>query len=169
MSIYHLESRLFIPLNKEEAWDFISNPDNLLKITPAKVQFKFLYPREEGFYQGQIFTYQLSPLPGFTTKWVSEITSIDHGNYFTDDQRYGPYTLWHHQHRLKAVEGGTEMIDLVHYALPFGLLGRFAHWLFVKKQLTQTFHYREQKLKEFFGEIPGKTSILYIKTLKPHV
>ena len=169
MSVYQIENCLYLPISKQEAWEFISDPNNLLKITPEKVHFRILNPREEGFYPGQVFAYQLRPLPGYSTQWVSEISHIQEGEYFIDIQLQGPYKLWHHQHHIREVDEGVELRDLVHYSMPFGMLGRLAQALFVKTQLRNTFRYREEKLKSFFGQIPGRPSTLKIQTLKSHV
>lgn len=166
MTIYHIESRLYLPITVDEAWDFLSSPANLLKITPSKVKFSMLQPKEEGFYEGQVFVYQLSPLPGFTTRWVSEISTIKPKEYFIDIQLAGPYKLWHHQHQIHPVEGGVEVRDIVHYALPMGFLGKLAQSLFIKKQLLQTFRFREDKMIGFFGSLAGHKSHLTIQPLK---
>ena len=168
MSVYQIESRIYLPISREKAWEFISSPSNLLKITPEKVNFRILEPKEDGFYKGQVFAYQLSPIPGYTTRWVSEISQINEGYYFIDIQLEGPYKLWHHQHHIEAVDGGVEIRDIVHYSMPLGILGRIAQNLFVKNQLLETFRYREDKMKSLFGEIPGRVSVLNIKKLIAH-
>ena len=111
-------------------------------------------------YAGQIIQYKVSPFPGFTTKWVTEITHVEKGFYFVDEQRFGPYSLWHHKHFIREIEGGVEMEDLIHYKIPLGWLGQLAHPLLVKKQLKQIFSYRETKLKDLFGSVPGRETQL---------
>ena len=111
-------------------------------------------------FAGQIIQYKVSPFPGFTTKWVTEITHVDEGSYFVDEQRFGPYRLWHHKHFIKEVDQGVEMEDIIHYKLPFGWLGQLAQPILVKKQLKQIFSYRETKLSTVFGNITGKPAEL---------
>jgi len=67
-------------------------------------------------------------------------------------QRKGPYSLWHHQHHFKEIEGGVEMIDIVHYKNPFGFMGKAANLLFIKRQLKKIFEYRFQKVEDLFGK-----------------
>ena len=90
---------------------------------------------------------------GITTRWVTEITNVRHKEYFVDEQRYGPYSLWHHKHFLKEIKGGVEMEDIIDYKIPLGILGQLAHILFVKNKLKKIFKYRENKLVELFGKI----------------
>lgn len=101
-------------------------------------------------YAGQIIKYKIKAPPGLWMDWMTEITHVSEPNYFVDEQRVGPYALWHHQHHLKEVEGGVEMTDEVNYALPMGILGRLAHSLFVKKQLQGIFKHRFNVLEEMF-------------------
>ncbi len=91
----------------------------------------------------------------YSTKWVTEITHVNEGDYFVDEQRFGPYALWHHKHFLHTIDGGTEMEDIIDYKLPLGILGQLAHPIFVKRQLQQIFSHREQKLIELFGTVKG--------------
>jgi len=83
--------------------------------------------------------------------WMTEITQVQEGQFFVDEQRVGPYTLWHHQHHFKPIPGGVEMTDLIHYRVPLGWIGDFANWLFVRRQLEGIFNYRWKKLEEVFG------------------
>jgi len=93
-------------------------------------------------YGGQIIEYTVRPILNIPLYWMTEITQVEHLKYFVDVQRFGPYSLWHHQHHFKAVEGGVEMTDIVHYKLPFWFLGDIANSLFVKRQLKSIFDYR---------------------------
>lgn len=153
MKLYQLHSKQALPITKDKAWDFLSNPANLKVITPEHMGFHILAGTDRPMFSGQIIQYMVSPFPGYTTKWVTEITHVNEGNYFVDEQRFGPYALWHHKHFIKEIEGGVEMEDIIDYKIPFGILGQLAHPLIVKKQLLQIFKYREQKLKELFGTI----------------
>ncbi len=135
----------------EEAWDFFSSPVNLKEITPKHMKFEIKYiSGRDRMYAGQIIRYIVNVLPAIPVKWTTEITHVNEPYYFVDEQRFGPYALWHHQHRFKPVEGGVEMIDEVNYAVPFGILGRLANWLFVSKQVNTIFDYRFEVLDQLF-------------------
>lgn len=103
-------------------------------------------------YTGQNFSYKVSPSLGIQTNWVSEITHVDKGSFFVDEQRFGPYRMWHHEHHFEVQGNGVLMTDRVSYKLPFGFLGRIAHSLFVRKQLEQIFSFRKECLKRMFGK-----------------
>lgn len=151
MKVYTLARKQFIPVSIQEAWDFFSSPHNLAKITPSKMDFRILHISGNGkMYAGQIIRYKIKALPFYSVNWVTEITHVHEPFYFVDDQRFGPYALWHHQHHFKAVEGGTEMIDEVSYAIPFGWLGSFAHWLFVGREVNTIFNHRFETLEKQF-------------------
>ena len=164
MKIYALHAKQYLPTTMDEAWEFLSNPANLKVITPDHMGFVIHSGADRPMFAGQIIQYKVSPFPGFTTKWVTEITHVDEGSYFVDEQRFGPYRLWHHKHFIKEVDQGVEMEDIIHYKLPFGWLGRLAHPILVKKQLKQIFSYREAKLSELFGTIPGESAKLEFKS-----
>lgn len=141
-----------LPISVEEAWHFFSQPKNLAVITPEHLNLKFtneVYGEE--IYPGQIITYSVKPLLGIPLFWMTEITHVERLKFFVDEQRKGPYALWHHQHHFKAMNGGTEMTDIIHYRLPLGVLGTIGLPI-VKKQLTQIFDYRKQKTDELFGK-----------------
>ncbi len=140
-----------IPIDIKEAWTFFSSPKNLVKITPNKLNFKILSGAETEIYQGQIIQYKVNPLPFLSSTWVTEITHMKEGEYFVDEQRYGPYEFWHHKHFLKSIDGGVEMIDIVDFKVPFGWIGRVLTQSFIKKELQQIFTYRNNKLTELFG------------------
>jgi ligand-binding SRPBCC domain-containing protein len=110
-------------------------------------------------FPGQVIHYTVSPFPGFTTKWVTEITHVENGKYFVDEQRFGPYALWHHKHFIKEIEGGVEMEDIIDYKIPFGILGQMVHPIIVKPQLKKIFAHREIALKELFGQLPTPTTL----------
>jgi ligand-binding SRPBCC domain-containing protein len=151
--VYHLKTIQKIPVSLQEAWDFFSKPKNLSEITPKELDFNIisLYHGEE-MYPGQIIEYKVKPLLGIPVYWMTEITHVEKERYFVDEQRFGPYSLWHHQHHFKAIPGGVEMTDIVHYKIPFGFLGDIAQWLFVKKNLQQIFTYRELAVAQRFGQ-----------------
>lgn len=155
MKLYQLHAKQALPISMEQAWDFLSDPKNLKVITPDHMGFKILSGADRAMYQGQIIQYIVKPFPGISTKWVTEITHVKEGEYFVDEQRFGPYTLWHHKHFIKKIDGGVEMEDLIDYKIPFGILGQLTQPLLVKKQLNKIFQYRESKLEELFGKYEG--------------
>ena len=153
MKLYRLEKVQHLPISKERAWDFLSDPKNLKTITPDYMGFKILTGDASNMYAGQIIQYKVTPVLGITLKWVTEITHVKENEYFVDEQRFGPYSLWHHKHFIKKINGGIEMEDIVDYKIPFGILGQIAHPLFVKNKLRQIFKFREKKLIKLFGKL----------------
>jgi ligand-binding SRPBCC domain-containing protein len=153
MKIYTLRAKQSLPISKQQAWDFLSEPRNLKVITPDYMGFNIVSGADRPMFAGQIIQYMVTPLMGIKTTWVTEITHVDEGRYFVDEQRFGPYALWHHKHFIREIEGGVEMEDIVDYKLPFGFIGRLAHPFLVKPKLKEIFEYRKAKLKGLFGEI----------------
>ncbi len=151
MQIYTLQSKQKLPITIDEAWNFFSSPSNLKTITPDYMGFSILSGADREIFAGQIIQYIVTPVLGIPVKWVTEITHVVEKKYFVDEQRFGPYTMWHHQHHFKAVDGGVEMTDIVHYKLPFWFLGDIANTLFVKKQLQGIFDFRWKKVEDLFG------------------
>lgn len=157
MAVHSLKTVQKIPVSPELAWSFFSNPANLQTITPGDMGFKIISKHHgEKIYAGQIIIYKLSPFPGIPLYWVTEITQVQDCKYFVDEQRKGPYSLWHHQHHFKEIENGVEMTDLVHYKIPLGLIGKIAHHLFIKNKLRKIFEYRFNKIEELFGTYKGQ-------------
>lgn len=152
MRVYTLQSKQELPISIEEAWKFLSDPNNLPVITPSSMQFQIRGGVERPMYAGQIIEYIVTPLLGIKTNWVTEITHVSEPEYFVDEQRAGPYSLWHHKHFITEIKGGVMMQDIVHYALPYGLLGRWAHAVLVKPKLNAIFQYRKNKLEAIFGK-----------------
>lgn len=152
MKVYTLHKFQKLPISIEEAWNFLSDPKNLKIITPDYMGFDIVSGADRPMYPGQIIQYVVSPLAGIKNKWVTEITHIQKGKYFVDEQRFGPYSLWHHKHFIKPIENGVEMEDIVDYKLPFGILGQLVHPILVKPKLEEIFDYRQKKLVEIFGE-----------------
>lgn len=153
MKVYTLQTNQFLPISIEEAWDFFSSPKNLSKITPKEMNFKILHMSGgDEMYPGQIINYKVNGLPGIRMRWTTEITQVNKPHHFIDNQIFGPYALWHHQHRFKEVPGGVEMEDEVNYAIPLGLLGRFANWLFVEKKVKAIFDHRFEVLEKYFDK-----------------
>lgn len=154
MGMHRLHSTQSLPISLDEAWEFFSAPQNLAKITPPEMGFIIHSGAERKMYAGQIIQYTVKPLAGIPMKWVTEISAVNEPHHFVDTQLSGPYVNWHHQHFFRAIKGGVEMEDIVHYRLPLGFLGDIVHWMFVRKKVQQIFTYREKVLKERFGSLP---------------
>lgn len=165
MTLYQLHAKQLLPISKQEAWDFLSDPKNLKVITPDHMGFHILSGADRNMYQGQIIQYIVKPFPMVSTKWITEITHVKDGEYFVDEQRFGPYALWHHKHFIKEIPGGVEMEDIVDYKLPMGFLGDLAHPIMVKKQLQKIFKYREAKLIELFGKMEKEENYLALRKI----
>lgn len=152
MKIYRLESKQNLPISIGEAWNFFSDPKNLKTITPDYMGFKTLSGDDRKIFPGQIIQYRVTPVFGIPMKWVTEITHVQDKEYFVDEQRYGPYSLWHHKHFFREIEGGVGMEDIVDYKLPMGILGQLVHPFLVAPKLKEIFEFRRKKLIELFGE-----------------
>jgi ligand-binding SRPBCC domain-containing protein len=147
-----IRTKQFIKSDLNTVWEFISSPKNLSKITPEYMGFDILSDLEENkMYPGQIIEYYVTPVAGIKMHWITEITHVKHKEYFVDEQRFGPYAMWHHKHFLKEVPGGVEMTDIVHYKAPYGIFGKLANTLFIKKQLKTIFDFRYKKMEELFN------------------
>jgi ligand-binding SRPBCC domain-containing protein len=148
--VYTIKTVQKIPISLAEAWDFFSKPSNLAAITPDNLGFNIISKYHgERMYPGQIIEYTVKPVLGIPLYWMTEITHVEDHKYFVDEQRYGPYSMWHHQHHFKEIEGGVEMTDIV---LPLWILGDIAHALFVKAQLTHIFDYRFIAVDKKYGK-----------------
>jgi ligand-binding SRPBCC domain-containing protein len=155
MAVYQLHKEQIIPADLETVWDFISSPQNLKRITPDYMGFDIISEQgAERIYPGMIISYTVAPLLGIKMNWVTEITHVLEGQYFVDEQRAGPYRMWHHQHRIQALKEGVLMTDLVTYRPPIGFLGALANRLVISKKLEEIFEYRKNTLIHLFGE-PG--------------
>ncbi len=157
MKIYRLHKKQQLPISKSEAWKFLSDPRNLKTITPDYMGFNILSGADRPMFAGQIIQYIVTPILGIKTKWVTEITHVVEGEYFVDEQRFGPYALWHHKHFINEIDGGVEMEDIIDYKVPLGWLGQLFHPILVKPKLEEIFNYRTEKLEELFGKITDKT------------
>ena len=152
MKLHRLKQTKEIPIGIEDAWRFFSDPSNLARITPPEMGFLITSPElPMEIHAGLIITYRVRVLPPLSLGWVTEITQARPPHFFIDEQRFGPYRFWHHQHHFEEIAGGTRTSDIVHYALPFGPLGSMAHALFVRRRLRQIFDFREQALTDMFG------------------
>ncbi|PWV53726.1 SRPBCC family protein [Chitinophaga sp. S165] len=146
--IYRLQYEQVLNTSLDNAWTFFSRAENLEKITPSYMRFDVTSPETgKPVYAGQVITYVIHPVLGIPLNWMTEITHVVEGKYFVDEQRKGPYGLWHHQHHFEVVPEGVKMTDIVHYSLPLGLLGRIAHALFVQRQLRDIFAFRKNAVE----------------------
>ena len=139
----HLEFMQFLPLTAEEAWKFFSNPANLSKITPKKMNFIITSRVPEKIYPGLIITYKVSPLFNIVLTWVTEITQVHEPFFFIDEQRSGPYAIWHHEHHFEVVENGIMMTDKLFYKVPAGAIGNLLDHLFIHKKVNGIFQHRK--------------------------
>lgn len=157
MKTYVLRTEQKIPISLDEAWDFFSSPLNLAKITPKEMNFIVTsdYNKDAKMYPGMIITYKVSPVFGIKMNWMTEITHVKEGEYFVDEQRFGPYALWHHQHHFKVIEGGVQMNDILNYAIPYGIIGTIGNAILVKREINKIFAYREKAIVELFGKFGG--------------
>jgi ligand-binding SRPBCC domain-containing protein len=151
MKIFKLKYSQKLPISLNEAWDFLSSPNNLELITPKSMDFNITDWDKKKAYPGQIIRYTVKPILGIKINWVTEITHVRGKEYFVDEQRFGPYTFWHHKHFIKEIEGGVIMEDVIHYKPPFGLIGVLLNFLFINSKLNSIFKHRELELIKTFG------------------
>lgn len=144
--VYKLSRSQYIDASPEKIWEFVSSPGNLARITPPSMGFEITSPVEDKMYEGMIITYRVRPLAGIPVTWVTEITHLTEGRYFVDEQRSGPYSLWHHRHFIEPQGNGTLMTDMVTYIPPLGILGRIANAMFIRKKLSRIFDFREKAM-----------------------
>jgi len=150
--VYSLKKVQVLFISLQQAWDYFSTPDNLASITPASLGFVIRSAHHgKKMYAGQIIEYTVKPLLGISLYWMTEITHVEDLKFFVDEQRFGPYSFWHHQHHFKELNGGVEMTDIVHYRIPFGFLGDLANTLLVRKKLNEIFDYRRVMVEKIFS------------------
>ena len=151
MRVFQIKQVQVLPIALAEAWTFFCDPRNLGTITPDWLCFDIRSEAPPYMYPGCIIEYRIRALAGLPMTWVTEITHVAAPHSFVDEQRFGPYRFWHHQHHFRAVGEGVEMTDIVHYAMPYGVLGLAVLKLVVAKRLQRIFEFRRQKLIELFG------------------
>jgi ligand-binding SRPBCC domain-containing protein len=146
-----------IPVKLQEAWSFFSDPANLPLITPPEMSFEIISRYHgEKMYPGQIIEYYVAPVAGIKMYWMTEITHVQDLKFFIDEQRYGPYAMWHHQHHFVEISGGIEMTDIIHYKNPLGFIGDLADGVLVRPRLKKIFDFRFRKVEEIFGKWQGE-------------
>ncbi|MCB0478543.1 MAG: SRPBCC family protein [Crocinitomicaceae bacterium] len=154
MAFYQFKREQFLNASIEEVWDFVSSPKNLKEITPDTMGFDITSETlPDKMYEGMIISYKVKPLLGIPTTWVTEITHVQDLHYFVDEQRIGPYKMWHHEHFLEEKDGGVVMKDIISYQPPFGFLGRIANTLVIKSKLSSIFNYRFKVLEQKYNSI----------------
>ena len=152
MAFYQFQKQQKIKTTIDEIWEFISSPANLKEITPDYMGFDIkTKDLPDKMYAGMVISYAVSPLLGIKTTWVTEITQVIEKKYFVDEQRVGPYSLWHHQHIIEPIEDGILMSDIVSYQPPFGFLGALANNLIIKNKLNEIFDFRTKAIETKFG------------------
>ena len=156
MPVYTLERQLVVAMSLDRCWRFFSNPANLAKITPPELGFRVLSAQPPEIHPGLMIRYRVSPLFKLPMTWVTEITHVRAPEYFVDEQRVGPYRMWHHEHTFRAVDAEhTEVTDLVHYVPPLGPIGAIANRLIIRRQLERIFEFREQQILRMSAEDRG--------------
>lgn len=149
--MYQLKREQIVATDIDTCWEFFCSPGNLKKITPPYMGFDVLTDIPEKMYEGLMIAYRVRPLFGIPMEWITEITHVKDKAYFVDEQRKGPYKIWHHEHHFKETSKGVLMTDIVSYELPLGSLGKLAHPILVKKKLEEIFEYRFAMAEKIFG------------------
>lgn len=153
MPIYTLHRTQTIPTSLATAWEFFSSPQNLARLTPGHLGFQIIGSLPETMYPGLVIEYRVRPLLGLPMSWLTEITHVKPLEYFVDEQRHGPYRIWHHEHFFKEIRPGVvEMRDKITYQPPFGFIGGLVHPILIRPQLEKIFAYRHQAVEEIFGK-----------------
>ena len=148
MKVYTLKKEQRVPKNILDVFDFFSRPENLTAITPHKMRFKILTPVPIEMKEGALIDYTVRIL-GFPIRWRTLITKYEPPNLFIDQQLKGPYSLWHHTHAFEKISSDETLIkDIVVYTIPFGFIGRIAHFLYIKRDLDKIFNYRKDKIAD---------------------
>ena len=150
MKIYQIKSKQILPITLDNSWNFFSDPRNLPKITPPWLNLRITSDLPDKMYEGMIITYKVYPFLGIPSNWVTEITQMRERKFFIDEQRFGPYKFWHHQHHFKQIDEGIEMEDIITYALPLDPLSRPLNSLFVGNKVKEIFKFREKVLNKLF-------------------
>ena len=150
--LYTLYAKQTVAKERDILWDFFRKPRNLNKLTPEDVEFKIISGKSDDFYTGKIISYKIKPFKMINLNWVTEISQIKEGSYFIDNQIFGPYKLWHHEHHFKSnSDGTTDIIDKVKYKVPFNILGRLMHKIVIRKKLFNIFKFRQKKINDLFN------------------
>lgn len=153
MPIYTLRRSQILAMSLERCWNFFSDPRNLEKITPPSLEFRIVSELPNEIHPGLMIRYTVTPLFRVRMTWLTEITQAQSPHFFVDEQRLGPYRLWHHEHFFRAVDSQqTEVRDHVHYVPPFGPFGAILNRFLIRPQLERIFDFREEKMRELARE-----------------
>jgi ligand-binding SRPBCC domain-containing protein len=152
MKVYKFYRKQVFNTSLEILWDYLSSPGNLNEITPKELNFRIISDLPDRMYAGQIISYEIKVLPFIKYTWVTEIKNVIDKEYFIDEQRFGPYKFWHHQHRLEKSDKQVIMHDIVHYVIPFGIIGRILNYLLIENKLKAIFNYRFDFLEKKFNK-----------------
>lgn len=152
LKLYRIRRTQILPTTIESAWEFFSSPLNLPGITPPWLNLEVVSPDTGEMFPGMVICYRVTPLAGIPLTWITEITHFEKHRYFVDEQRFGPYRFWHHQHFFMPVGRGVEITDTVHYGFAFGPFGRLAHALIIRQKLAEIFDFRHNRLKALFHD-----------------
>lgn len=148
--IYRLSRVQIVPADLDKVWEFFATPRNLNELTPPEMHFAILSGADEPMYPGQLIEYRIRLVPGLVVHWLTEIVHVEPKRCFIDEQRFGPYKFWYHEHRFEPTSEGTRIEDYVTYALPFGPIGELAHALWVQRQLEHIFDFRRRAIEAIF-------------------
>ncbi len=152
MKIHALEKKVLLKADLDTVWEFFSTPYNLNEITPPDMSFEILTDLQgKKMFPGMIINYKVRPLLNIPLRWTTEITHCEEKKYFVDEQRFGPYSFWHHLHKFELKDQGVEMTDLVHFGLPFGPVGDIVNAIYVENRLKQIFEYRNAIIEKRFN------------------
>ncbi len=151
MSYTQIKKTQLIKCDLDTIWDFISAPENLKKITPKSMLFHILSTSNKKMYPGMIIAYKVAPILRIPITWITEITHVKNRKYFVDEQRLGPYKMWHHEHILEETKEGILMTDIITYIPPLGIIGKAINFLFIKRKVNSIFDYRKKVLEEIFN------------------
>ena len=150
--MHNLRQEQFLPITLDKAWTFFSSPRNLNEVTPEDMVFEITSDMPDLMYEGMMITYRIKPMLNISMNWCTEITHINNHHLFIDEQRKGPYNIWHHEHHFKEVKGGILMTDILYYDIGKSFLGWIAGHLFVHKKVKQIFEFRYKKLEKIFSK-----------------
>ena len=149
--IYKLSRKQFIPASLTDVWTYFSRPNNLNEMTPPEMDFEILRGGDQDLYAGQIISYKVTIFPKIRVHWLTQITHVESGIRFIDEQRSGPYGLWIHEHQFEDINNGVMMTDIVNYALSYGIFGDIAQKLLIRRKLDQIFDFRFKKVNSLFN------------------
>jgi ligand-binding SRPBCC domain-containing protein len=152
--IFHLHREQLVPGDPARIWEFFATPRNLDRLTSPHLRFRIRGAVAARMYAGQMIEYRVGIVPGLWSRWVTEITHVREGEYFVDEQRLGPYRLWHHEHRFQPAPGGLHMTDHVTYDPGWGWLGGAAQALWIERKLRTIFDFRAAQITRLFPAAP---------------